>query len=51
MAVLARDALRLWDSLEKDAGVSLRWMSGLLNFGDKNMGGGTPEGKSLIEIK
>lgn len=44
MAELAIEAMKHWDALEKDAGVSLRWMSGLLNFGDKDMGEGTPEG-------
>ncbi|KAL2669808.1 hypothetical protein Neosp_015253 [[Neocosmospora] mangrovei] len=43
MAELAIEAMKHWDALEKDAGVSLRWMSGLLNFGDKDMGEGTPE--------
>ncbi|OJD38024.1 amine oxidase (flavin-containing) [Diplodia corticola] len=33
MANLAKKAMDLWDDLEKDAGTSLRWMSGLLNFG------------------
>lgn len=45
MAELATKAMKHWDALEKDAGVSLRWMGGLLNFGDKDMGGDTPEGK------
>ncbi|KAK0672656.1 putative peroxisomal sarcosine oxidase [Cercophora samala] len=44
MADLAKEAMKLWDKLEKDAGSSLRWMSGLLNFGDKNFGGDSPEG-------
>lgn len=44
MAELAKDAMALWDDLEKDSGTSLRWMSGLLNFGDKDYGGNTPEG-------
>uniref|UniRef100_A0A0D2YB58 FAD dependent oxidoreductase domain-containing protein n=1 Tax=Fusarium oxysporum (strain Fo5176) TaxID=660025 RepID=A0A0D2YB58_FUSOF len=43
MAKLAIEAMKHWDALEKDAGVSLRWMGGLLNFGDKDMGGDTPE--------
>ncbi|KYK56460.1 hypothetical protein DCS_03460 [Drechmeria coniospora] len=43
MADLAKEAMQLWDALEKDSGTSLRWMSGLLNFGDKDIGGGTPE--------
>lgn len=44
MADLAKDAMKLWDKLEKDSGSSLRWMSGLLNFGDKNFGGDSLEG-------
>lgn len=46
MADLAHKAMEIWDDLEKDAGVSLRSMSGLLNFGDKDYGGDTPEGMS-----
>lgn len=44
MADLAKEALALWDDLERDSGTPLRWMSGLLNFGDKDYGGDTPEG-------
>ena len=33
MADLAKQSLDIWDELEKDAGTSLRLMSGLLNFG------------------
>jgi sarcosine oxidase/L-pipecolate oxidase len=44
LADLAKDALDIWDELESDAGVSLRWMGGLLNFGDPNWGSGSPEG-------
>ncbi|KAM5344621.1 hypothetical protein ACJ41O_013156 [Fusarium nematophilum] len=44
MAELAKDCMDLWDDLEKDAGLSLRWMSGLLNFGDPDFGGDSPEG-------
>jgi sarcosine oxidase/L-pipecolate oxidase len=51
MAELATKAMKQWDALEKDAGVSLRWMGGLLNFGDKDMGGDTPEGKALANSK
>lgn len=51
MADLAKEAMGLWDELEKDAGTSLRWMSGLLNFGDKNYGGDTPEGTLTGPIK
>lgn len=43
MADLAKEAMDHWDALEKDSGTSLRWMSGLLNFGDKDYGGDTPE--------
>ena len=35
MADLAYDALAIWHELERDAGTSLRTMSGLLNFADK----------------
>lgn len=48
MADLALEALDFWDRLEKDSGTSLRLMSGLLNFGDKNYGGNTPEGKCFF---
>lgn len=51
MAELATKAMKHWDALEKDAGVSLRWMGGLLNFGDKDMGGDTPEGKAFANSK
>ncbi|KAH8738415.1 hypothetical protein BGZ61DRAFT_489329 [Ilyonectria robusta] len=44
MARLAKEAMGHWGALEKDAGVSLRWMTGLLNFGDKDYGESTPEG-------
>ncbi len=44
MADLAKTAMDLWDDLERDSGTSLRWMSGLLNFGDKDFGGDSPEG-------
>ncbi|KAI0447286.1 hypothetical protein F4803DRAFT_575455 [Xylaria telfairii] len=47
MADLAKEALNIWDDLEKDSGTSLRWMSGLLNFGDKDYGDNTPEGTLL----
>ncbi|KAK4169898.1 peroxisomal sarcosine oxidase [Cladorrhinum sp. PSN259] len=50
MAELAKDSMDIWDELEKDAGESLRWMSGLLNFGDPHMGEGTPEGTLLGPI-
>ncbi|KAI2464212.1 hypothetical protein F4781DRAFT_83512 [Annulohypoxylon bovei var. microspora] len=50
MADLAKEALGFWDDLEKDSGTSLRWMSGLLNFGDKNYGDDTPEGTLLGPI-
>ena len=44
MADLAKTCMDHWDELEKDAGLSLRWMSGLLNFGDPTIGQSTPEG-------
>lgn len=47
MADLAKAAIDTWDSLEQDAGTELRWMTGLLNFGDKDFGGDSPEGKCL----
>ncbi|KAM6478334.1 hypothetical protein HDV62DRAFT_371411 [Trichoderma sp. SZMC 28011] len=50
MADLAKEALALWDDLERDSGTPLRWMSGLLNFGDKDYGGDTPEGTLLGPI-
>ncbi|KAK6518213.1 hypothetical protein TWF506_005372 [Arthrobotrys conoides] len=50
MADLAKKSMNLWDDLEKDSGTSLRWMSGLLNFGDKNFGENTPEGTLLGPI-
>ena len=36
MADLAFESLKVWQDLEQDAGESLRWMTGLLNFGDPN---------------
>lgn len=45
MAELAYKSLDIWNELERDAGVSLRSMTGLLNFGDPNLGEGTPEGE------
>lgn len=50
MADLAKKAMGLWDDLEKDSGTSLRLMSGLLNFGDPNFGGSTPEGQLTLHI-
>ncbi len=47
MADLAKEAMGFWDDLEKDSGTSLRLMSGLLNFGDKDYGADTPEGQSF----
>jgi hypothetical protein len=44
MADIAVQCMDMWDDLEKDAGTALRLMSGLLNFGDKGLGQGTPEG-------
>jgi sarcosine oxidase / L-pipecolate oxidase len=43
MADLAKQSIALWAELERDAGQSLIWMSGLLNFGDPNYRDG-PEG-------
>lgn len=50
MAKLAKKSMRFWTDLERDAGESLRWMSGLLNFGDAHMGEHTPEGTLLGPI-
>ena len=50
MAKLARDCMPIWDQLEEEAeldkerGEMLRWMTGLLNFGDVTYGAGGPEG-------
>jgi hypothetical protein len=44
MADMAVQCMDMWNDLEKDAGTALRLMSGLLNFGDKDLGQGTPEG-------
>lgn len=51
MAKLAKQSLDIWNELESDAGVSLRSMTGLLNFGDAKMGEKTPEGKSVMETR
>lgn len=45
MANLAKTSMDIWDNLERDAGESLRLMTGLLNFGDPALGQSTPEGK------
>lgn len=50
MANLAFESLGIWRDLEKDAGESLIWMSGLLNFGDPNYSTG-PEGNLKDPIK
>lgn len=50
MADLAFQAINLWRDLEADAGQSLIWMNGLLNFGDTNYQSG-PEGNLLAPIK
>ncbi|KAI1214155.1 uncharacterized protein F4807DRAFT_406927 [Annulohypoxylon truncatum] len=50
MADLAEKAMGFWDNLEKDSGTILRWMTGLLNFGDKEYGNNTPEGTLLGPI-
>ncbi|CAI4214327.1 unnamed protein product [Parascedosporium putredinis] len=50
MADLAKAAIDTWDSLEQDAGTELRWMTGLLNFGDKDFGGDSPEGKCYYKF-
>jgi sarcosine oxidase/L-pipecolate oxidase len=50
MANLAFQSIDIWKELESDAGESLIWMSGLLNFGDPNYQSG-PEGNLLDPIK
>ncbi len=50
MADLAYKSLQVWNELEADAGEALRWMSGLLNFGDPNYETG-PEGNLKAPIK
>ena len=42
MATLAVQSMSLWDALEKEAGEPLRWMTGLLNFGDPSYGVSLP---------
>lgn len=49
-ADLAKDSIHLWNELEKEAGVKLREMSGLLNFGDPTYKSG-PEGNLKDPIK
>ena len=50
MADIAKDSIHLWNELEKEAGVKLREMSGLLNFGDPTYKSG-PEGNLKDPIK
>ena len=50
MANLAFESMQVWKDLESDAGESLIWMSGLLNFGDPNYKSG-PEGNLMAPIK
>src|SRR5262249_45639966 len=50
MADLAKHTIGLWADLEREAGQSLLWMSGLLNFGDPNYRDG-PEGNLIDPIK
>jgi sarcosine oxidase / L-pipecolate oxidase len=49
MADLAFQSMSVWRDLESDAGESLIWMSGLLNFGDPKYQSG-PEGTLLAPI-
>ena len=49
MANLAFESIKVWQDLEADAGESLIWMSGLLNFGDPNYQSG-PEGNLTAPI-
>jgi sarcosine oxidase / L-pipecolate oxidase len=50
MADMAVQCMDMWNDLEKDAGSTLRLMSGLLNFGDKDLGQGTPEGMLRLSL-
>jgi hypothetical protein len=50
MADMAVQCMDMWNDLEKDAGTALRLMSGLLNFGDKDLGQGTPEGTLRLSL-
>lgn len=49
MADLANKSIGHCDELEKDAGLSLRWMSSLLNFNDATVGQSTLEGNYAIK--
>jgi sarcosine oxidase/L-pipecolate oxidase len=49
MANLAYQSMSVWRDLEADAGESLIWMNGLLNFGDPNYQSG-PEGNLMAPI-
>jgi sarcosine oxidase / L-pipecolate oxidase len=49
MADLAFQSISAWRELESDAGQSLVWMNGLLNFGDPNYQSG-PEGNLTAPI-
>lgn len=48
MADLAYECMGLWDKLEKEAGEKLRWMTGLLNFGNPEYNEKGPEGNNVI---
>jgi sarcosine oxidase / L-pipecolate oxidase len=50
MADLVFQSIDAWKKLESDAGESLIWMTGLLNFGDPNYKSG-PEGNLMAPIK
>lgn len=49
MADIAKASLQVWDDFEREAGVSMRWMTGLLNFGNPTYESG-PEGNLLDPI-
>ncbi|KAH8429055.1 uncharacterized protein LDX57_006725 [Aspergillus melleus] len=51
MADLAHECMGLWDNLETEAGKKLRWMAGLLNFGNPDYNERGPEGTLLGPIK
>lgn len=50
MADLAFESIKAWRALEMEAGESLIWMSGLLNFGDPSYQSG-PEGNLTAPIQ
>ncbi|PLB51611.1 DAO-domain-containing protein [Aspergillus steynii IBT 23096] len=51
MADLAYESMRVWEELEAEAGETLRWMTGLLNFGNPEYHERGPEGTLLGPIE